>query len=172
MSSFQGSLDGLCGPYAIANALLACGLSDAEALFEKACSAPSRKRWPALLWEGVTFGDLQRMVRACLGPETNPDGVSATYPFLKNPPRTNAEYWRRFDAIFDESDAICAIVGLKSPWMHWMVVERHGQRLRFTDSDPLNPNPVKNRGSLHAGSRPARKSQWVVEPKELVVFCP
>ena len=48
MPSFQGELDGLCGPYAIVNAFEECGLADdGEAIFKACCKALSAARWPA-----------------------------------------------------------------------------------------------------------------------------
>jgi hypothetical protein len=67
MPKHQGELDGLCGPYAIANALEHCGLDGfkPETVFQSACSALSRRRWPGVLWKGATFVDLQRMIKRC-----------------------------------------------------------------------------------------------------------
>lgn len=66
-SSRQGQLDGLCGPYAITNALAYLGHGgDRADVFQTACSAVSRNRWAILLWEGTTFGDLKKMISACM----------------------------------------------------------------------------------------------------------
>lgn len=64
--SYQGELDGLCGPYAIANAFKECGYPQKKATFKLACEALSKQRWPKVLWEGTAFGDMQRMIKACI----------------------------------------------------------------------------------------------------------
>lgn len=169
MPRHQGALDGLCGPYAIVNALEECGYSGHhQSVFETACTAVSKRRWPMLLWEGNWFGDLQRMIAASL--REHCAGVTARYPFQRNPPRSNAEYWSRFDEVFDDEKVICGIVGLTQPSAHWIVVSRVGGRLSFTDSDPQSPKISKNRSSVFAGDRRQRRGQWLVDRAELVVF--
>jgi hypothetical protein len=171
MPSYQGERDGLCGPYAIANALELCGLADEhDALFRIACRAPKARRWPDLLWAGTSFADLQRMIRACLDSPENHLGVRACYPFLRSPPATNADYWRRFHTVFDDEEALCGIIGMTSPWAHWIVVRRDGGRLTFADSDPREPYARKNRSSLFAGTRRQKPTQWLIDRRELVVF--
>jgi hypothetical protein len=174
MPKYQGELDGLCGPYAIANALEACGLKGHyEAMFQTACEALARSRWPALLWDGTGYGDLQRMIRACLSSPHNSKAVTVSYPFQHKPPSTNRDYWTQFDALFAEPAVRCAIIGLTQPRAHWVVVTRDsgdGGRLRFTDSDARNPGPRKNRTSLFAGERRQRPTQWLIDRKELAVF--
>ncbi|MGA0606570.1 hypothetical protein ACO2Q0_11260 [Phenylobacterium sp. VNQ135] len=171
MPSYQGKLDGLCGPYAVANALECCGLDlEHERLFRLACAAPARARWPQLLWEGTTFSDVQRMVRSCLDSPANRLGIRARYPFLKSPPMSNADYWRRFHEVFDDQGALCGIIGMTQPWAHWIVVGRDGGRLTFTDSDPRTPHRRRNQASLFAGERRRRPSQWLIDRRELIVF--
>lgn len=92
------------------------------------------------------------------------------YPFQRYTPQTNAEYWTRFDEVFADDAAQCGIVGMTQPWAHWIVVSRDAGRLQFTDSDPFTPHTRKNRGSLHAGERRRKPTQWLIDRKELVVF--
>ncbi len=100
MPVYQGELDGLCGPYAIANAFELCGESPDQA-FQMACSAIPRARWPDVLWEGTTFFDIRRMIKKCLlAAQGTPNRITVQYPFLKNEPATNAKYWQGFDQIF------------------------------------------------------------------------
>ena len=170
MPRYQGELDGLCGPYAIANALEECGYTGShEAVFQTACSAVSSRRWPDLLWEGTWFGDLQRMISACLREHCGA-GLVARYPFLRRTPATNEDYWRRFDEVFDGDHALCGIMRRSRPSAHWIVVSREGGRLWFTDSDPHMPYRRKNRASVFAGDRRQTPRQWLVDRAELVVF--
>ena len=170
MPCYQGELDGLCGPYAIANAFEECGYHNMhELVFQTACCAASGRRWPSLLWEGTSFGDLQRMIRRALDHHAA-GGLAVRYPFLRNTPATNREYWRRFDEVFENEGVLCGIVGLSQPSNHWIVISRDGSRLWFTDSTPSYPYQRKNRASIFAGERRRRPTQWLVERSELAVF--
>ena len=64
--AYQGSLDGLCGPYAIVNAYHLCDIDEdwlGQDIFEIACSTLTG--WPDVLWEGTSFHQMRMMVRAC-----------------------------------------------------------------------------------------------------------
>lgn len=166
--SYQGELDGLCGPYAITNALMHIGhRGDREDIFRTACSAISRNRWPELLWAGTTFGDLKKMIGSCMEVV---EGVEVKYPFWRAAPVSNAAYWQDFDVIFDDEDAVCGIVGITRPSYHWLVVTKDGGRVVFLDSDPHGPVRRVNRASLYAGERGPRAKKWVIDRRELVVF--
>lgn len=170
-SSRQGELDGLCGPYAITNALMYLGhQGDRGEVFQTACSAISRSRWPALLWEGTTFGDLKKMIGACLTGATV--GIEVSYPYWLAAPSSNAAYWQDFDTIFngDDEDVVCGIVGITRPSDHWLVIIRDGGRIVFLDSDAHWPSKRVNRTSLYAGERGPRSKKWIINRRELVVF--
>ena len=169
MAFYQGCLDGLCGEYSIANAFIQCGFQD-EDYFQTACRAVARRRWPEVLWEGTTFGDMKRMIRRCLLVHDELADVAVSYPFSRRPPDTNDAYWERFDRIFADPDVRSAIVGLEKPDPHWIVVLRDGQRLLFVDSNPFRPRVRKNRKSLHAGERRRSKNQWLINRSELIAF--
>ncbi len=173
MPKHQGELDGLCGPYAIANALEHLELADfsAEDLFQSACRALSPRRWPVALWKGVTFFDLQRMLVRCQRDLPALAGVRVTYPFLKQPPGSNAAYWRRFDALFEDAGASrCAIIGITRPTDHWIVASKDGRRMRLTDCAPGVEPRRKNRSSFHAGSRCADPKTWLIDRRELILI--
>lgn len=168
MSSYQGEFDGLCGPYAIVNALEVCGCDhQKETIFKLACEAISRQRWPKVLWDGTTFGDMQRMIKVCL---KNINHIEAHYPFMHRVPKSNDIYWEKFDAIFNDQSALCGIIGLTKPSEHWIVVSRNGNRIDFTDSTAGQPYLRKNRTSLIAGLRRKKSSQWLIDRKELIIF--
>ena len=99
MAFYQGSLDGLCGQYAIVNALEQCGFTD-EDYFQTACRGLARRRWPDVLWEGTTIGDLQKMIAHCQLVHDELQHVNIAYPFRKAAPKSNRSYWERFDGIF------------------------------------------------------------------------
>lgn len=171
MPNYQGGLDGLCGPYAIANALGHCGLADhSREIFEISCRSLSIRRWPNILWEGTTFGDLRKMIRAALASEANFLGISASYPFARNVPIDNKSYWRRFDEVFEDQSVACVIIGRLQPSLHWIVAYRSGKRVSFVDSHPTNGTFTKNKGSIFAGVRKKKNSHWLVDRSELVAF--
>ena len=111
------------------------------------------------------------MIRACLDSDSNDADIVARYPFLKRPPPTNAEYWTRFDAVFDAHEPLCGIVGMTKPWMHWIVVTRQGGRLKFTDAHPKTPHPVKNRPSIYAGERRQKPTQTLLHKNSASAGC-
>ena len=171
MPAYQGRLDGLCGQYAITNALELCGLGrHRDTLFRTACASAPVERWPVLLWKGTEFSDLRRMVGSCLKSPANRLGVKARYPLSRGTPATNSDYWDRFDDAFADDNAVCGIVGLVAPHSHWVVVVPEGGRVAFVDSTPEQPIYRKNRASLFAGYRRAKPTQWLLDRRELVVF--
>lgn len=167
MPKYQGELDGLCGIYSIINALEECGEVFHEDIFKLACSALGKNRWPKVLWEGTTLKDMQNMLKHCL--EKHPN-LKVNYPFTKNPPLSNDEYWKRFDEIFADEATICAIIGVTQPSAHWIVATKEGGRIWLSDSKAGEPYKRKNRSSFHAGLRRKKQSQWLLDRKELIIL--
>lgn len=172
MPNYQGQLDGLCGPYAIVNAFEHCGIEKPEELFKAACLALAHRRWPKVLWEGTTFGDLKRMIKSCRSVCADAAEVKTSYPFDRDTPKSNAEYWKRFDKLFKERPKVrCMILGMTRPSMHWIVAFREGgTRVSFVDADPHKPFQRKNRTMLHAGSRNGNPQKWIIDRGELILF--
>ncbi len=169
MGIYQGNLDGLCGQYAIANAFGLCGF-DEEDCFQSACRGLAHRRWPMALWEGTTLGDMKRMIARCRRELDVLGEVTVHYPLLLDEPKADKSYWRRFDAIFENMEVRCGIMGLTRPTAHWIVVQRSGRSLEFVDSNPESLQVRKYRKSIHAGKRPRSKNQWLVDRKELITF--
>lgn len=172
MPKYQGELDGLCGMYAIINAYEHCGVEQSDAVFKASCNALAHSRWPGVLWEGTTFGDLQRMIVSCRDTVEGASEVKVSYPFSKKTPRTNVEYWKRLDEIYDLNDAWrCMIIGVSRPWNHWIVATRKSKkRFKFLDSDPRAPEKTKNRSMLHAGSKNGNPNKWIIDRDALAIF--
>jgi hypothetical protein len=170
MPRHQGALDGLCGPYAIANAFEQCGVEESELVFRLACLSAANRRWPNLLWEGTSFGDLRRMIRLCLDSPLNKTRLKVRYPFLAAQPANNRAFWARFNEAFDDSDAECAILGIEAPHQHWIVVTRHRGRLLFIDSAAGQPYELRDQNTLYAGERRRRASDWLVAKQEFALF--
>ncbi|GGB03731.1 hypothetical protein GCM10011491_34840 [Brucella endophytica] len=166
---FQGGLDGLCGMYALVNAFMLFGHTDGEKVLREACRALSQSRWPEVLTEGTTFGDMQRMAKRCKE-KLHTKNMEIRYPFKKNVPGTNKQYWERFDEIFSDEDAVCAIIGIWEPAAHWIIAVHYDGHMLFVDSTAGRPVSRKRRSSLYAGKRKARPTQWLIDPQELIVF--
>lgn len=168
----QGSLDGLCGMYAIVNALrTASGVeADADKIFATACLALTRSRWPKVLWKGTGLGDMRNMIAACIA-KHGYGRLRVRYPFLRTKPSSNKEFWEKLEDAFAEHDATCAIIGLNEPFEHWLVIGLDGGRVQILDSDGPSRYDRKNRASIHAGLRRKKPDQWLVSRTEVALFC-
>ena len=173
MIKYQGSMDGLCGPYAIVNAFVHCGLENPDDLFQTACGAVSRRRWPGLLWLGTEIGDMEKMIAACRKKFPTAEAVNVRYPFKKNRPKNNDEF-RDYLLENLEIGALrqCAILEITKPRWHWIVSHRESEKkLSFIDSDgPKNPRVKKLVTSLHAGTRRRDPNKWLLELKSCIMF--
>lgn len=175
--AYQGNLDGLCGPYAIVNAFDRCGLNEewlGQDLFNIACLAI--EGWPDILWKGTDWLQMQSMLKACqkalrkayreAGEEFH---VKVEFPFNgKRKPRSNKDYWERFEGIFSRNDVVCGVLGIEDPPEHWIAFENKKRTLAVFDSDAEDETRRIRKIDIHAGKRIRRK--WLVNPEELVVF--
>jgi len=125
----QGDLDGLCGIYAIVNALchvLHLRDEQCQKLFEKLIQAleqDCRHSHQRLLW-GIGFQQLRRLVTVvCKSRLEGQKLTSATRPLrLKRQQRTLPHLWI---ALNEQVGPTCvAIVGLAGAANHWCVVYR------------------------------------------------
>ena len=97
--AWQGSLDGLCGPYSIVNAYDLCDIEEdwlGQDIFYIACSEIGN--WPEVLWEGTTFKQMRTMLKACQKSLRRAYRkadcaypIRIEYPFRANPPRSGKE---------------------------------------------------------------------------------
>ena len=172
MPNYQGNLDGLCGPYAVVNAFERCGVQKLDEVFETACSAIALRRWPKVLWEGTSFGDLRRMIRRCKDTIGEAASIRTSYPFHRKTPKSNESFWKELDQILTDRPSVrCMILGLTRPDYHWIVAHREtSNRLTFVDTDPHNPSRRKNRKMLYAGVRNGHPSKWIIDRGELILF--
>ena len=175
--AYQGSFDGLCGPYAIVNAYHQCDIEKelGEDIFAIACLAI--KGWPQILWEGTSFGQMRKMLKSCQNAlqsayeEADCEyPIKVTYPFWKKPPRTNGEYWKRFDEIFDRDDVLCGIIGLEHPAEHWFAFDKKARTLSAFDSTHPSDGGMRRIRikDIHAGVY--EKKKYVVNLRELILF--
>jgi hypothetical protein len=169
MAFYQGELDGLCGMYAIVNAVELCDESiDSEEVFKLACLGLAHSKWPAVLWEGTSLRQLQFMLKNIT--ERYPT-INVKYPFLVTQPSSNELFWNAFDEIFDApaSTAVCAIVRIASE-QHWTIISPEGRRLAMVDSTANEQHRTKNRKSLFAGKKRENNRQMLVVKEDVIVF--
>ena len=176
--AFQGTLDGLCGPYAIVNAYHQCDIEEdwlGQDIFNIACSAIGG--WPEILWEGTTFQQMKKMVKACqttlkkaYREENCAYPVKIEYPFRSNPPRFSKQFRQRLRRIFSCDNVICGVVGMEKPAAHWLTFVKLKKSLIVFDSAPAGLGGMYRirLDDLHVRAR--RKKEIVLNPKELIVF--
>ena len=176
---YQGSLDGLCGPYAIVNAYHQCDIEEdwlGEDIFAIACMAI--RGWPQVLWEGTSFEQMIKMLKACqnsLKSAYEEAGckypIEVKYPFRNNEPGSNKEYWKRFDEEFFRDSAICGIIGMEVPSEHWFAFDISVKTLSVFDS--THPSDRRMRRvrikEIHAGVY--QMKSFVINRRELIMFC-
>ena len=174
--AWQGSLDGLCGPYAIVNAYHLCGIEEdwlGQDIFNIACLAIDD--WPGVLWEGTSFVQMRTMLKVCQKTlkksyrEADCEyPIAIGYPFRRNPPRTGKKFRKWLHEIFSRDDVICGIVGMESPAAHWLSFVKHRNVLIGFDSAPPGDLRRIELDDLHV--RRGRKKEFVLNPGELIVF--
>ena len=171
----QGTLDGLCGPYAIVNAYHQCEIKEdwlGQDIFNIACLAI--EGWPNILWEGTSFMQMIKMIKACqlaledAYKQANQDyPIKVEYPFYHKTPRTNREYWKRFDEIFARNSVICGIIGMEVPSEHWFAFDKRAKTLSVFDSTHPSDGGMRRIRieDIHAGVY--EKRNYVVNSREL-----
>jgi len=175
----QGDLDYFCGMYAVVNAYQACGEKSeraSEQIFDASCAAVRPSRWPIVVRDGTKIDDMQRMLRKCQEAIPRLARIRISFPFIRNTPNP-ASYWREFDLIWQKQKAVCAIVGIRKPIDHWIVVRRDRTpgRLVIIDSHPGWPaRRSVSRSSIFAGTEKGRtKKSLLFVRSELILFsCP
>lgn len=126
----QGDLDGLCGVYAIINALCwlcpAIDKSIAARLFQrllKAISPRSPKSALRSVTDGLSFFGLARLLRIAIAFIDEALGLRiGAQPLVtgkQNQSLTLAQLWRQFGSHFDDGGV--AIIGLGGFYGHWTV---------------------------------------------------
>ncbi|WP_406720773.1 hypothetical protein RPE78_12835 [Thioclava litoralis] len=166
----QGELDGLCGIYAIVNALSKTAQFDEELVFRTCCNSLTAQRWPSTLWEGTTLRDLETMIKECRHRLKGLDRITVTYPFRSTEPKSNDEFWNKFDGLFAENGTgKCAIIGLTEPSLHWLVCYPNKGGLTFIDSG-ARKNQTVPRAEIYAGVRRTGQQTYRIVRKEVILF--
>lgn len=131
----QGHLDGLCGVYAVVNALrLVKGGSagDAAKLFEAIIRQLDKdKRLADIIIDGMNSVELRKILRQNEGEEA----VVVKMPF-KGRSMTLEEYWAETGEFI--ADGCVVIVGLSGVHEHWTVIQKISDaQITLHDSDDL-----------------------------------
>ncbi len=176
--AWQGSLDGLCGPYAIVNAYDLCGNEEdwlGQDIFNIACLAIDD--WPEALWEGTTFEQMRTMLKACQKALKKAYRkadceypIEIAYPLRKNPPRTDKKFRKRLREVFSRDDVICGIVGMEKPAAHWFSFVKSRKALIVLDWAPSGYGEMRRISLDDLHVRGGRKKEFVLNPGELIVF--
>ena len=176
--AWQGSLDGLCGPYAIVNAYHLCDIEEewlGEYIFNIACSAI--EEWPEVLWQGTTFEQMRTMLKACQKALKSAYGeadcaypIKIEYPFRTNPPRSEKKFRKRLHKIFSRDDVICGIVGMENPTAHWISFVNLKRALIVFDSTPPGCGGMGRIALDNLRVRTRGRGELVLNPSEFIVF--
>jgi len=161
----QGALDGLCGCYAIVNAVAALrgeALTEAQAelLFKRLVQAIADK-FPAAIWDGTGVPDIRRMIDAAdrHARRTYGFGVTRREPFRATKFRGVARYYAGLAAELDDGPRV-AVVGLAEPWGHWtLVTQATRDTLVFTDSIDLKHARLADAALSKRGEKPFQIDQ-------------
>ena len=176
--AWQGSLDGLCGPYAIINAYHQCGIEEdwlGRDIFNIACSAIDG--WPGVLWDGTTFGQMRKMLKSCQKAlkEAYREAdcaypIKIEYPLCANPPKSGRKFRKRLHKMFSRDDVICGIVGMERPAAHWFSFVKLKRALIVLDSAPPGCSGMRRIALDDLRIRARGKKKLVLNPRELIVF--
>ena len=177
--AWQGSLDGLCGPYAIVNAYTLCDIEEGwlgRRIFKIACSEIGD--WPDVLWKGTTFKQMRKMLKVCQtllkAAYRKADcayPIEIEYPFRANPPRSAKKFRKRLCKIFSRDDVICGIVGMEKPDDHWFAFVKLKTALIVFDSAPPGCGGMRRIRLEDIHVRGRGKKKLILNPGELIVFC-
>jgi hypothetical protein len=156
--------------YAVANVFEFCFEKDAQRSFEICCESLAHSRWPHVLWEGTYFGDVHRMIAACRREYKLRDYLKIHIPFWKNTPKDNGSYWRKFDALIEQSKVRCALLRIQRPYDHWIVATNLKEGILFLDSTAGQTLSIIKRDKLYAGRRRPNSDALLINPRELILF--
>lgn len=124
----QGHLDGLCGLYAIVNALdllrdggLTHSEDEAHRIMRALVDAVP-EHFPRAIWDGTKVRHIRRMLAAAnlFARKRYKFGIDWSEPFLRRDFDTPTQYHAALRAELDGGHL--AIIGLAPPWDHWTLV--------------------------------------------------
>jgi hypothetical protein len=177
----QGTLDGMCGHYAIVNALTECGVVQSEcdqiAIFKCAYGVLPKEA----IYKGAYFPGMKKILKKIphsKGLSKRWRRICISYPFKKNGFKAN-QYIGKLRSLLRQDSVHCAIICVQradDDWDdHWIVVKGSGGRLEFIDSvnqkgsDTISKNP----SSLGVGRyvKGSSDNRWrLVNRRQVILF--
>ena len=170
----QGDLDGLCGVYAIVNAVAhlcpALAVTDCERLFEVlmgAVRADDERRRPTAT-RGVERRQLLRLMRTAFEHVECRHGIALVVRVV---PKATARAWS-LDTLWHFlsarlGDACVATLGLGGRYDHWtLATAMTARQIRLRDSDGLH---VINRA--HCSTRASSQRRFTITADMVIVVC-
>jgi hypothetical protein len=141
----QGDLDGLCGAYALVNAVTRLlhnkgfHRDDANRLFQRLCrTLHRRQRMPQAVWRGTHIDDIDGMLRTVrrFVRENFAVTLVVSRPFDQGVPRKKDRFFRVLSKSFNSIDERkVAVIGLDRPGFHWTIATEVTERsFRLYDS--------------------------------------
>jgi hypothetical protein len=141
----QGDLDGLCGAYALVNAVTRLlhnrgfQREDANRLFQRLCrTLHRRQRMPQAVWRGTHIDDIDGMLRTVRRFVRDSFAVNliVSQPFAESIPQKKDKFFRVLSGSFNSIDERkVAIIGLDRPGFHWTIAtEVSARSFRLYDS--------------------------------------
>ncbi len=170
---FQGHLDGLCGIYAVVNAvrlLFPRALDDdkAEALFKQALLSIKRSL-PQAVWDGTDKPEMRRMINAAcmfVSKDTSfPGALDYRFPFRRGRFKRIDAFWEELDPMLAQ-DGRVAILGFGEPDPHWTLVHRTTEKQLVLADSSIYKTLSRRRVTLAATPR---KTQWILDPQETLL---
>jgi hypothetical protein len=141
----QGDLDGLCGAYALVNAVTRLlhnkgfHRDHANRLFQRLCrTLHRRQRMPQAVWRGTHIDDIDGMLRTVrrFVRENFAVTLVVSRPFDQGVPRKKDRFFRVLSKSFNSIDERkVAVIGLDRPGFHWTIATEVTERsFRLYDS--------------------------------------
>lgn len=122
----QGHFDGLCGPYAVINAiadLFPRGFKEQERpLFEALIGSMNERMFRAALLRGTSVNDMRRLMRIAAGfvGERGLGEIRWSNPFRTEAPERIDRFWNRLGERVEAGRSV-AILAIERPEQHWTV---------------------------------------------------
>lgn len=167
MAAQQGDLDGLCGLYAVTNALTLLYPEHmklgAQRGVLRAC-ATALHRWPEILWYGTTAREMSDMLHSASGYCKREFNEIPRWQrlYTKRKPPTIDDYLATLRSLITGTNAV-AIVGVEHPWSHWIVISSMGKTtVKCADSQNRKGLTFKlDEAHLGAPKKPDATGVWL-----------
>jgi hypothetical protein len=148
----QGSLDGLCGAYAVINSLtLMVPKIDAELLFSGLISSMGQRLATAIL-AGMSTTELRKLVLAPCADLCRTQGLIVRYRMCRCD-ETLAAYWRAVQAHHARYGAGSIVLGIAGGHDHWTCVRRVTDKTMLLEDSAALTRLYRRHVSVDAGAK-------------------